>query len=164
MKTTAQGHGIKASEVVSRWFTDVSGLGLAEQVRRLMHPEPPRREEELARHVEFLQDKMRRLEAHGDEYKLEPVFKINTLKMLMTSKAKEYFDLGEGYRDTTDAAKSYEELLNMDKDYARRRKLNTTAQKNVQHGGDPMDVGAVYGYWDGNRDEEEIDTVGYDGH
>ncbi len=45
-----------------------------------------------------------------------PVFKINALRMLMTGKAKEYFDLWEGDRDTTDASKSYEELLNKVKD------------------------------------------------
>ncbi len=46
------------------------------------------------------QDKMRRLEAHGDEHKLAPVFKINGLRVLMTSKAKEYFDPWEGDRDS----------------------------------------------------------------
>ncbi len=44
-----------------RWFTDVSGLGLAEQARMLMHPAPPKREEEPAEHVEIWQDKTRRL-------------------------------------------------------------------------------------------------------
>jgi hypothetical protein len=122
-KTIPQGQGIKAYGVVYRWFTGVSGIGPAEQARRSMHPEPPTREEELAEHVEMWQDKTRRLEAHGDEYKLAPVFEINALRMLMAGKAKEYCDLWEGDRDTTDAAKSYEELLNNAKDYARRRKL-----------------------------------------
>ncbi len=58
------------------------------------------------------QDKMRRLEAHGDEHKPAPVFKINARRMLMIGKAEEYFDPWEGDRDSTDAAKSYEELLN----------------------------------------------------
>ncbi len=39
------------------------------------------------------QDRMRRLEAQGDECKLAPVFKINSMRMLMTGTAKEYFDL-----------------------------------------------------------------------
>ena len=39
--------------VLYRWFTDVSGLGLAEQARMLMHPAPPKREEDLAEHVEM---------------------------------------------------------------------------------------------------------------
>ena len=82
IKTISQGEGLKAYAVIYRWFTDVSGLGLAEQARRLMHPEPPKKEDDLAEHVEMWLDKMRRLEAHGDEYKLAPVFKSNALRML----------------------------------------------------------------------------------
>ena len=89
---------------------------------------------------------MRRLEAHGDEFKLAPVFKINALRMLMAGKAKEYFDLWEADRDTTDLAKSYEELLTKVKDYSRRRKLDSSAKEKMQHGGEPMDVGAVGGW------------------
>ncbi len=62
----------------------MSGLGLAEEARRLVHLVPPKKEEELAEHVEMWQDKMRRLEAHGDVYKLAPEFKIDSLRMLMT--------------------------------------------------------------------------------
>ncbi len=54
---------MKSYGVVYRWLTDVSGLGLVEQARRLMHPDPPRKEEELAEHVEMWQDTMRRPEA-----------------------------------------------------------------------------------------------------
>ncbi len=54
-----------------------------------MRPAPPKKEEDLAEHVETWQDKMRRLEAHGNEFKLAPVFKINALRMLMIGKAKE---------------------------------------------------------------------------
>ncbi len=52
-----------------------------------MHPAPPKREEDLAEHVEMWQDKMRRLEAHGEEFKLAPVFKINALRTLMIGKS-----------------------------------------------------------------------------
>jgi hypothetical protein len=93
IKMVRPGDGLKAYGIMYRWFTDVSGLGLAEQARRLMHPDPPKKEEDLSESVEAWQDKMRRLEAHGDEYKLSTVFKINALRMLMTGKAKEYFDI-----------------------------------------------------------------------
>ena len=86
--------------VLYRWFTDVSGLGLAEQARMLMHPAPPKKEEDLAEHVEMWQDKMRRLEAHVDEFKLAPVFKTNALRTLTIGKAKEYFDLWEAEQTT----------------------------------------------------------------
>ena len=99
----------------------MSGLGLAEQARILMHPAPPKREEDLAEHVEMWQDKMRRLEAHGDEFRLAPVFKINAHRMFTAGKAKEFFDLWESDRDTTDQAKSYDELLTKVKGYSRRK-------------------------------------------
>ncbi len=110
-----------------------------------MHPNPLKREEDVAEHVEMWQDKMRRLEAHGEE------FKINALRMLMTGKAKEYLDLWEADHDPTNAKKAYAELLNKVKGYARRRKLDTNAKERMQHGGDPMDVGTVTG-WDCDYD------------
>jgi hypothetical protein len=100
------------------------GWGLVEQARRLTHPDPPKREDELAEHVEMRQDKLRRLEAHEDECNLAPVFKINALRMLMTGKAKEYFDVWEADRDHTDPAKSYEKVLNKVKDCTREKKLD----------------------------------------
>ncbi len=51
IKTIQQGEGLKAYAVIYRWFTDESGFGLAEQARRLMHPEPPKNQDELAEHV-----------------------------------------------------------------------------------------------------------------
>ncbi len=83
-----------------------------------MHMEPPKREDERAEHSKMWQDKMKRLEAHGAEYKLAPAFKINALLFLTTGKAKEYFDVWEGDRDTSDAARSYAELLNSVNDCA----------------------------------------------
>ena len=53
IKMVPKGQGVVAYGVLYRWFTDVSGLGLAEQARMLMHPTPPKREEELAEHVEM---------------------------------------------------------------------------------------------------------------
>ncbi len=111
-----------------------------------MHPVPPDRGEELADHVQIWQDKMRRWEAHGDEFKLAPVFKFNALRMLLPGKAKEYLDLWEVDRDTTDQAKSYEELWAKVKDYSRRIKLDSSAKGEMKHGGDPMDVGDVGGW------------------
>ncbi len=111
-----------------------------------MHPDPPKTEEDFAEHMGLLQDNMRRLEACGDEYELAPVYKIESLRMIMTGKAKEYFDIWEEHPDNTDAAESYEELLSKIKDYARRRKLDSTAEEKMQHGGDPLDAGDVCGW------------------
>ncbi len=132
--------------VLFRWFTDVSGLGLAEQARMLMHLAPPVRKEDLSEHVEIWQDKTRRLEAHGDEFKLAPVFNINVLSMLMAGKDKEYLFSWEAHRDTTDLAKLYEELLTKAKDHSRRRKLDISAKQKRPRGEEPIDVGSVGGW------------------
>jgi hypothetical protein len=81
-----------------------------------MHPphlskKEEQEEEEVAEYVEMRQDKMRRSEAGGEEFKLAPFFKINVLRMLMTGRTKEHVDLCEASRDTTNAAKSYEGIL-----------------------------------------------------
>ncbi len=50
------GESLKTYGVVYRWISDVSGLGLAEHARRLMHPIPLEKEKDLAEHVEMWQD------------------------------------------------------------------------------------------------------------
>jgi hypothetical protein len=131
IRMVRKGAGATAYGVLKFWFTDGSGLGLAEQARMLMHPSPLKKEEELAEYVEMWQDEMRGLEAHGEDFKLAPLFKINDLRMLMTGNAREYFDLWEADHDPTIAKKTYEELLNRVKDYARRRKLDTAAKESI---------------------------------
>jgi hypothetical protein len=128
---------VVAYGVMYRWFADVFGLDLAEQARRLMHPDPPNKEEELAEHVKMWRDKMRKLEAHREEFKLAPIFEINAFRMLMTGNAEEYFERWEADRDTTDAAKSYGELLGKVEDYPRTRKVDSSAKEKMQLGGNP---------------------------
>ncbi len=43
IKMIPKGHGVVAHGVLYRWFADVSGLGLVEQARMLMHPSSPKR-------------------------------------------------------------------------------------------------------------------------
>ena len=43
IKMGPKGQAVVVYGVLYRWFTDVSGLGLAEQARMLMHPVPPKR-------------------------------------------------------------------------------------------------------------------------
>ncbi len=89
IKMVPKRQGVVTYGVLYRWSTDVSGLGLVEQARMLMAPTAPKREEDLVEHVEMWQDKMRRLEAHGEEFKLAPVFKIDAFRTLMIGNSKE---------------------------------------------------------------------------
>ncbi len=89
---------------------------------------------------------MKRLVAQGEEFKLARTARINAQRMLMTGEAKEHFDLLGAAQGPTHAKKTYEELLSKVKDYASRRRLDTSAKERMQQGGDPMDV-AVVGGW-----------------
>ncbi len=129
IKMLPNGQRVVAYGVMHRCFADVSGLGLAEQARRLMHPDIQIHPRERMSLRSIWQGKMRRLEAHGKVFKLAPAFKINALRMLMTGKATEYFALWEADRETSDAAKSYGELLSKVKDHSRRRKLDSSAKE-----------------------------------
>ncbi len=80
----------------------------------------------------------------------------------MTGIAKEHLDLWEADHDPTSAKKTYEELLNKVKDYARRRKLDTNSKERTQQGGDPADVGAVAG-WEYDCDQDGVYAIGFKG-
>ena len=126
IKMVQPGDGMKAYGVLYRWFTEVSGLGLVEQSRRLMHPEPVKREEELSEAVEAWMDKLRRLEAHGEKYKLPAVYKLTALKAMLTGKALEYAELWEADLDKIDEDRAdkieKEKAEKIAKDGARRRR------------------------------------------
>ena len=78
MKAVKERDGLEGYGKTYQWFTEISGLGLAEQARRLMHPDPPKKEEEeeLAEYVDLWCERVLRLEAHGDKYVL-PVVQVH---------------------------------------------------------------------------------------
>ncbi len=77
----------------------------------------------------------------------------------------------EADQDHADAAKPYEELLSKAKGCACKRKLvklDDTALEKMQHGSDPMDVGAIctwiwWGGAAGDYDDEGARAVGHKG-
>ena len=128
---------MRAYLILYRWFADVSGMGLAKQARQLMHPDTVKREEGLLKSVDAWLDQLRRLEAHGDEYKLPPVHEINALKILLTGRSREYFDMWEADGDPLDSTKKYDGLLNRVKDEAGKRRIDGHVTKVIGTGGDP---------------------------
>jgi hypothetical protein len=110
-----QGEGVRVCGVAHRWFTDAPGPVLAEQSRRQTRPDPPTREDELEESVEMRQVNAE-IRSEQRQGQVAPVFKINTLRMLTTGKAKEGFDTRDVDRDHTGSAKSYEELLTRPKE------------------------------------------------
>ena len=157
IKNIGTNKGLQAYMVLYRWFTDVSGLGLAEQARRLMQPVPPKDEGGLAESIEAWRDKMARLEAHGDDYKMAPVFKINALKSLMVGRGKDLFEVWETAENAAHDEDFFQEVLAKAEDYARKKKLDNSAKQNMQKGSDSMDIGYTGYDFD---DEQHIHAVG----
>jgi hypothetical protein len=62
MRGIKEKEGVIAYLTLYRWFTEISGLGFTEQARELMHPEPPKREEDLAEAIDHWTERIRRIE------------------------------------------------------------------------------------------------------
>ena len=71
---------------VNKWFTETSGLGLAEQMGLLMNPKAASREEYIAEAIETWEEKVNRLARHGDAYRLPEAFKKVALKAMLVGK------------------------------------------------------------------------------
>ena len=56
---------------VYKWFTETSGLGLAEQAAKLMNPQAAKNNYEIAEKVEEWEEKCSRLALYGSEYALQ---------------------------------------------------------------------------------------------
>ncbi len=68
--------GIKGCDTLYKWFTEISRMGIAEQARRLMQPETPKKEEEIVQAIEEWTMKLNKLAAHGKEYELSAMTKL----------------------------------------------------------------------------------------
>jgi len=125
-----------------RWFTEISGLGLTSQAMKLMHPDPPKKEEDISECLDNWIERVRRLESHGTKYALPPLYKVTAMKLMMVGRAKENYEIWEAdHKDDPDGG--YAKILEKVKDYARKKKLDSVAKKSESTGGDPMDLGKV---------------------
>ena len=102
-----------------RWFTETSGLGLAEQSAQLMNPKTASKEEDVAGAIELWEEMCSRLARHGADYTLPAAYKKVALKMILTGKVRETFELWEADK------LSFDDLLKRTKDLARARQLDT---------------------------------------
>ena len=131
----------------------------------LMHPEAPKREEDIAEVLEKWCEQERLLHAHGDEYKMNAAFKVTALRLLMSTK-REQFELMEREAKAHHGDKitegMFEDLLNKVREYAAKRRLEAHFRKNK---GDPMDIGQIheqehaYESWSGQEEYQWNDSV-----
>ena len=97
--------GCRMYAEVYKWFTETSGLGLAEQTARLMDPKPAAKEEEVAEAIELWEERCNRLARHGPDYEMASIFKKVVLKKILVGKTRENYELWEAER------LSFDELL-----------------------------------------------------
>ena len=73
---------------VYKWFTETSGLGLAEQTARLMDPKPAAKEEDVAEAIELWEERCNILARHGPDYEMANIFKKVALKKILVGKPR----------------------------------------------------------------------------
>ena len=79
----------------------------------------------------------RKLEPHGSQFVLAPLYKVIALQKLMVGRAKEHFDLWET-EHKQDADCGFAKNLDKVRDYSRKAKLESSAtDKKIN---DPYDV------------------------
>ena len=145
------GDGLRAYMRVYLWFAGTTGLALTEKTRMLMHPHPVKHEYDIADALEKWSEQERSLRAHGDDYKLSPVFKITALRVLMSCK-REQFELFERearakHNDKVSDA-MFDDLYMKIREYSQQRRLEELTKKSR---GDPMDVSQLQ--QDQNREQ-----------
>ena len=90
MNSSEPGAGLEAYQKVYLWFAGTTGLALSERTRMLIHPEAPKREEDIADALEKWCEQERLLQAHGEDYKLSAAFKVTAFKVLMSCKKEQF--------------------------------------------------------------------------
>ena len=113
-----------------------------------MHPDPIKKEEELADRIEDWVQKVDRLSRHGSDYEMPPAFKMAALQHLLISESKRM------YQKWKLENISFENILTQLKEYARGQKLDGEASRGKQ----AVDMNRAEPV-KGEDEEEEIQKV-----
>ena len=112
---------------------------MTSQAMKLMHPDPPKKEEDISECLDNWVERVRRLEGHGTKHARPPLYKVTAMKLLMVGRAKENYEIWEAdHKDDADGG--FAKIQGTVKDYARKKKLDSAAKKAESKGGDPMDL------------------------
>ncbi|MDA8584061.1 hypothetical protein N9L68_07490 [bacterium] len=121
IRNTRKKGGVQMYADAYRWFTETSGLGLAEQAARLMDPKQASSEAGIAEAIESWQEKSDRLARHGEAHKPPEAYKDVAPKKTLVGKTREDFDFWESDKY------SYDDIARKVKERARSKKLDKGA-------------------------------------
>ena len=141
IKGLQNSRGPEVDMIIYQWFTEISGLGLSMRAAKLMSPDPIKKESDLENAVDKWTESNRKLESHGSQFGLAPLYKVIALKKLMVGRAKEHFDLWEA-EHKQDADCGFAKILDKIRDYSCNAKLESSAF-DKQNNDDAMDTGNV---------------------
>ena len=108
------------------WFAGTIGLAFTEKTRMLMNPSLVMHEHEIADALERWYEQERSLRAHGDEYKLNAVFNVTALMVIMSRKREQFEFLereARGKHDDRVSEEMFDDLFSRVRVYAQQRRL-----------------------------------------
>ena len=90
-----RGHGIEAYQHVYLWFAGQSGMALSRRMQWIMSPPMPNNDYGLPGGLGKWMTQMTALANVGPDYKLQSPFKVAALRILMTNKVDQFYQLKE---------------------------------------------------------------------
>ena len=78
---------------LNKWFTETSGLGMAERKRYCMMPPPPKKEEELVTAIEKWDEELREINKVNENFMDDDDEKLVAFKNMLVGKVKEFIEI-----------------------------------------------------------------------
>ena len=94
VKSVESGEGIDAFEKIYKRYMGTSGMGLQDEARQTMAPDPPKSEGDIADSVEKWLEGMRVISGHKG-YEMSYRLRVTALKILMVGRARGQFEIWE---------------------------------------------------------------------
>ena len=102
---------------VAKWFTETSGLGMAERKKYCMMPPPAKKEEELMSAIEKWDEELREIRRINDTFMEDVDERLVAFRNILIGKVKEYVDI-HGQNLT------YEEIRKMAMEWATKKRID----------------------------------------
>ena len=88
LKGSGQGQGLKGYMSIYKHYLGVAGQTLAERAKKLMSPQTPKTEGDIAEAVDKWLEGLRNIQGHKG-YDMSVQLKVTALKMMMVGRAKD---------------------------------------------------------------------------
>ena len=146
VKAGTKGNGLDAYRRVHRWYTMTTELGLTELRTRVMHPKPPKREEDTLLQLEaWERERQKLIDIEGPSGELPENYKRTAVLQILSGRIKEYIE------DRQDDYDTYQDLRNAISKHGMRKRKELNFKKTDP---DAMVIGAVAGV------EQGIESTG----